>query len=128
DTQSVETVRTYLAGKPGSTRYTPLRRALEGGGRPLVERQDLWLAQPGLRSSVGALTKNYYEDALGLAQVLGLVRPRNNLLLSRGRLCAFPHVSEKQSPFILEKRQALFLGLWLLDVDGDWIWALLREI
>jgi hypothetical protein len=128
DTESVEAVRTYLAGKPGSTRYTPLRRALEAGDRPLVERQDIWLAQPGLRSSVGALTKNYYEDALGLAHVLGLVRPRNNLLLSRGRLCAFPHVSQKQSPFVFERRQALLLGLWLIDVDGDWIWALLREI
>jgi hypothetical protein len=123
-----ESFRNYLAGKPGSSRYTPLRRALETGKRPLIERQDIWLARPGLRSSVGALTKNYYEDALGLAHVVGLVRPGNNLLLSRGRLCAFIPNTASQSPFDSEKRQALLLGLWLLDADGDWIWAFLREI
>jgi hypothetical protein len=120
--------RTYLEGKPGSPRYTPLRRALEAGKRPAVELQDLWLARSGLRSSVGALTKNYFDDPLGLAHALGLVRPRNNLLLSRGRLCAFVPDSNQRSPFELEKRQGFFLGLWLLDVDGDWIWAFLREI
>jgi hypothetical protein len=125
---ATESFGAYLAGKPGSPRYTPLRRALERGERPLVERQDLWLSESGMRSSVGALTKNYFEDSVGLAHLLGLVRSGNNLLLSRGRLCAFESTSVENNPFAYDKWQALFLGLWLLDVDGDWIWAVLREM
>ena len=125
----LEAFQTFLAGKPGSPRYTPLRQEFERGNRaPAVERQDLWLAYPGLRSSVGSLTKNYYEDTLGLAHVLGLVRPGNNILLSRGRLCAFTPTDGQPSPFVLDQRQSLFLGLWLFDVDGDWIWSFLREL
>jgi len=117
----------YLSGKPGSRRYTPLRQALKRGEIPIVELQDLWLSRSGRKSSVGALTKNYFEDALSLAHILGLVRPKGNQLLSRGIL-SHHDPDSNESPFDLIPEDEKFLGLWLLDTDGDWLWAFLREM
>src|SRR6266852_4375029 len=65
-----EAFERYLAAKPGSPRYTPLRKKLAGSLRVEVEQQDLWLSAPNRLSSVGAFTENYFEDALGLAHIL----------------------------------------------------------
>ncbi len=126
---SVEAFARYLAGKPGSPRYSPLRKALAVGDRPAVERQDLWLADPALGSQVGALSENYYGDPVSLATLLGLLQERTNIVLSRGRLSALSaKEAEEGSPASVDLRQALFLGLWLLDADGDWLWAFLRVL
>ena len=118
--------REYLFNKPGSRRYTPLRRALQNGQSIPVEQQDLLLSDRRLSSSVGALTKDYFDDALGLAHTLKLVKKEQNLLLARGRL-SLSSEWEANDPFLIGDRDALYLGLWLLDVDYDWIWAFLSQ-
>ena len=124
---NLELFRKYLFNKPGSPRYTPLRRALVKGQPIRAERQDLLLADPTLRSSVGALTQDYFDDALSLAHTLKLVKRDQNLLLARGRLSlSTGWVADE--PFRLDESDALYLGLWLLDVDCDWLWAFLAQI
>lgn len=117
----------YLFNKPGSPRYTPLRQALEKGQSIKVERQDLLLSEPGLPSSVGALTQDYFDDALSLAHMLKLVKKEQNLLLARGRL-SLSTGWQADDPFRLRQRDCLYLGLWLLDVDCDWLWAFLAQL
>ena len=124
---NIEHFREYLFNKPGSPRYTPLRKALEKGQSIKAERQDLLLADSNLQSSVGALTQDYFDDALSLAHTLKLVKKDQNLLLARGRLSlSTGWVAE--DPFRLSNKDALYLGLWLLDVDCDWLWAFLWQI
>lgn len=118
----------YLKGKPGSRRYTPVRRQVEQGNLPDVEMQDLWLSEPALQSSVGSLTKNYFGDPLGLAQILQLTKKGGNVLLSRGLLSRYEPANDSENPFELPREQQLYLGLWLLDVDGDWIWTFLQVL
>lgn len=122
-----EYLKDYLYNKPGSPRYTPLRRAIEQGLPFEVEHQDILLSNSTLPSSVGALTKDYFDDALTLAQTLKLVKRDENLLLARGRLSLSTSWST-DNPFLLSQRDALYLGLWLLDVDCDWLWAFLGQI
>ena len=119
--------REYLSNKPGSRRYTRLRRALEAGHPIDVEQQDLLLSDPMLPSSVGALTRKYFHDALSLAQLLRLVRKDQNLLLSRGRL-SLSAGWQSDDPFRLCEKDSVYLGLWLLDVDGDWLSAFLTQL
>jgi hypothetical protein len=114
----------YLAAKPGSPRYTPLRKKLARSEEIEVEQQDMWLAQPGRVSSVGAFTENYFDDALELAHILGLVERNRNYLLARGR--ASLDGRQVDNPFLLTERDRALLGVWLIDVDGDWLWAFLR--
>ena len=117
----------YLYHKPGSPRYTPLRKALEKGKSIKAEHQDLLLADSSLQSSVGALTQDYFDDALSLAHTLKLVKKDQNLLLTRGRLSLSTDWDE-DDPFQLGNVDALYLGLWLLDIDCDWLWAFLRQL
>ena len=124
---SLEHFKDYLYNKPGSPRYTPLRKKIENGQPFTVERQDLLLADPKLQSSVGALTQDYFDDALSLAHTLKLVKKDQNLLLARGRLSLSTGWAA-DNPFQLGSKDALYLGLWLLDVDCDWIWAFLCQI
>jgi hypothetical protein len=119
-----EAFTTYLAAKPGSPRYTPLRKKLARSEDVQVEQQDLWLAAPGRSSSVGAFTENYFDDALELAHILGLVETNRNYLLARGR-ASLDH-REVRNPFDVTDRDRALLGVWLIDVDGDWLWAFLR--
>jgi hypothetical protein len=91
-----------------------------------VEQQDLWLAAAGRVSSVGAFTENYFDDALELAHILGLVEKNRNYLLARGR--ASIDQRDASNPFELADRDRALLGVWLIDVDGDWIWALMRSL
>lgn len=123
----LEQFKNYLHKKPGSTRYTPIRKGIEKGQPTMVERQDLLLSNAALRSSVGALTKDYFDDALSLAHTLKLVKKNQNLLLARGRLSLSTHW-KTEDPFQLGDRDVLYLGLWLLDVDCDWLWAFLGQI
>lgn len=118
----------YLKGKPGSPRYTPLRRRLERGDQMSVEQQDYWLSDSRLPSSVGALSERYLDDPFKLCQLLQMTKPGSNVLLSRGKLCRYDPAVDRTNPFDLSTEQRLFLGLWLLDVDGDWIWALLHSL
>ena len=121
-----EAFREYLLNKPGSRRYSPLRNALQKGTVVSVEHQDLLLSDRRLPSSVGALTRDYFDDALSLAHTLKLVRKEQNQLLARGRLslsCGW----DSTDPFLLGHKDLLFLGLWILDVDCDWVWAFLRQ-
>lgn len=124
---SLEQFRQYLSNKPGSPRYTPLRRALAKGQPKPVEHQDLLLSDSRLTSSVGALTQDYFDDALSLAHMLKLVRKDQNLLLARGRLSLDTGWKIDQ-PFRLSAMDSLYLGLWMLDVDCDWLWAFLLQI
>ena len=123
----LENLKNYLYNKPGSPRYTPLRRAIEQRSPFKAEHQDILLSNSTLPSSVGALTQDYFDDALTLAQILKLVKRDENLLLTRGRLSLSTGWST-DNPFFLSQRDALYLGLWLLDVDCDWIWAFLGQI
>ena len=124
---SVESFKEYLFKKPGSPRYAPLRQALEKGQAIKAEHQDLLLANSRLPSSVGALTQDYFDDALSLAHILKLVKKDQNLLLARGRLSVSTGwVTD--DPFQLTDRDALYLGLWLLDIDCDWLWAFLVQL
>jgi len=122
-----ENFKDYLYNKPGSPRYTPLRKALENGKQIKVEYQDLLLSSPKLPSSVGALTKKYYEDSLLLAQKLKLVNKDQNILLPRGRLSLSSGWSS-DAPYNLNEKDKLYLGLWLLDVDRDWIWSFFNQL
>ncbi len=125
--ESLESFKEYLFNKPGSPRYTPLRRAIEKGQSINVEHQDILLSDLELPSSVGALTQDYFADALSLAHLLKLVKKDQNLLLARGRLC----LSTKwiaDDPFRLGDKDSLYLGIWLLDVDSDWLWAFLSQL
>jgi len=122
----IESFKDYLFNKPGSPRYTPLRRAIEKGQPVKVEYQDLLLSDLELSSSVGALTQNYFDDALSLAHVLKLVKKDHNILLTRGRLCLSTGW-DLDNPFHLGYEDSLYLGLWLLDVDGDWLRAFLLQ-
>ncbi len=124
---SLEHFKDYLYNKPGSPRYTPLRQAIEKGQPLKVEHQDLLLADSTLQSSVGALTQDYFDDALSLAHTLKLVKTDQNLLLARGRLSLSTGWTA-DDPFHLGDRDALYLGLWLLDVDCDWLWAFLAQV
>lgn len=124
----IDRFSSYLKGKPGSPRYTPLRRRIERGDEVSVEWQDYWLSDPRLPSSVGALSERYLDDPFKLCQVLHMTKPGSNVLLSRGKLCRFDPAADGANPFSISARQRLFLGLWLLDVDGDWIWALLQAL
>ena len=92
-----------------------------------MEHQDLLLADSTLQSSVGALTQDYFDDALSLAHTLKLVTKDQNVLLARGRLSLSTSWAA-DDPFQLGNRDALYLGLWLLDVDCDWIWAFLVQL
>ncbi|MDE0404408.1 MAG: hypothetical protein OXI53_03785 [Nitrospira sp.] len=125
---SLEHFKEYLSNKPGSPRYTSLRQKL-GKGQAIrgVEYQDLLLSDPKLPSSIGALTQDYFDDALSLAHMLKLVRKDQNLLLARGRLSLSTGWEEKD-PFHIRETDALYLGLWLLDIDCDWLWAFLWQI
>ena len=125
---SLSSFREYLINKPGSPRYTPLRRAWKRGQPPInVERQDLLLADPRLSSSVGALTTDYFDNALSLAHTLKLVRKNPNLLMARGRLSLSTGWAQGD-PFRLNDKDSLYLGLWFLYVDSDWLWAFLSEL
>ncbi|MDP7445149.1 MAG: hypothetical protein QGF64_05710 [Candidatus Poseidoniia archaeon] len=124
---SLKHFKDYLYNKPGSPRYTPLRQAIERGQPLKVEHQDLLLADSTLQSSVGALTQDYFDDALSLAHTLKLVKKNQNLLLARGRLSLSTGWAA-DDPFQLGDRDALYLGLWLLDIDCDWLWAFLGQI
>ena len=119
--------REYLFNKPGSPRYTPLRRTLKKGHPIKVSARDLLLSDLRLSSSVGALTRDYFDDALSLAQSLRLVRKDHNLLLARGRL-SLSTAWLKDDPFHLTDKDSLYLGLWLLDIDCDWLWAFLVQL
>ena len=124
---SLKQFKAYLYKKPGSRRYTPIRRAIEKGQTAKAERQDLLLSNVGLRSSVGALTQDYFDDALSLAHTLRLVEKNQNHLLARGRL-SLSTSWKAEDPFRLDDRDVLYLGLWLLDVDCDWLWAFLGQL
>lgn len=126
-TESMQAFREYVFRKPGSRRYTPLRRDLEKGQRLTVERQDLLLSDSALPSSVGALTQDYFDDALSLAHMLKMVKEHQNLLLARGRL-SLSTAWDARDPFGIDDRTALYLGLWLLDIDGDWLWAFFSQL
>lgn len=119
--------KSYLKHKPGSPRYTPHRQKLKRGESVVVERQDLLLSDLSLPSSVGALTQDYFDDAIALARTLKLVTRGQNMLMARGRLSLSTGWSSTD-PFKLSKADALYLGLWLVDVDCDWIWAFLRQL
>ena len=123
----LEPFKEYLFNKPGSPRYTPLRQVLEKGQSIKAEHQDLLLANSKLPSSVGALTQDYFDDALSLAHMLKLVKKDQNLLLARGRL-SLSAGWVTDNPFQLTDRDALYLGLWLLDIDCDWLWAFLVQL
>ena len=125
--KGLEYFKEYLFNKPGSPRYTPLRQRLERGHSIRAERQDQLLASLNLPSSVGALTQDYFDDALLLAHTLKLVRKDQNLLLARGRL-SLSTGWVADDPFQLHEEDSLYLGLWLLDVDCDWLWAFLIQI
>ena len=117
----------YLVNKPGSPRYTPLRRRLEKGQSIEVEHQDLLLSDPRLPSSVGALTHDYFDDAIALAHTLRLVRKDQNLLMARGRL-SLSSGWDAHDPFHLAEIDSLYLGLWILHVDCDWLWAFFGQL
>lgn len=124
---SLESFREYVFTKPGSRRYTSLRRKLRKGHPFRVERQDLLLSDSRLPSSVGALTRDYFDDALTLAHSLKLVKKDHNLLLARGRL-SLSTGWLSDDPFHLRFLDSLYLGLWLLDIDCDWLWAFLVQL
>lgn len=124
---ALEPFKEYLFNKPGSPRYTPLRQTLEKGQSIKAERQDLLLSDSRLPSSVGALTQDYFDDALSLAHMLKLVKKEQNLLLARGRL-SLSTGWQADDPFQLGEKDYLYLGLWLLDVDCDWLWAFLAQL
>lgn len=124
---SLEQFKAYLYKKPGSVRYTPIRKSIEKGNPIKVDRQDLLLSNAALPSSVGALTQDYFDDALSLAHTLRLVEKNQNHLLARGRL-SLSTGWKTEDPFRLCYRDVLYLGLWLLDVDCDWVWAFLGQI
>lgn len=124
---SLELFKEYLYRKPGSPRYTPLRRALEKGHPIKAEHQDLLLSNSQLPSSVGSLTQDYFDDALSLAHILKFVKKDHNLLLARGRL-SLSTGWVRDNPFQLTDRDALYLGLWFLDIDCDWLWAFLVQL
>ena len=125
--EKLEQFKEYLFNKPGSPRYKPLRQAIEKGQSVKVEHQDLLLSDRKLPSSVGALTQDYFADALSLAHILKLVNKDQNLLLARGRLSLSTGWTV-ENPFVLGEQDSLYLGLWLLDVDCDWIWAFLAQL
>ena len=116
---AVKPLESYVKRKPGSPRYTRLRRELAAAQSVKAEHQDILLSNPKLESSVGALTRDYFDDALALAHALRLVRKNHNMLLARGRMSLSTGWSQ-DNPFQLGHRDALYLGMWLLDVDGDW--------
>lgn len=123
-----EHFKDYLYKKPGSPRYDLLRKKIENRQPVRVDYQDLLLSDPALCSSVGALTKDYFDDALTLAHTLRLVvKHDQNLLLARGRLSLSTGWSA-DNPYRLNEKDTLFLGLWLLDADCDWIWAFLLQL
>ena len=115
----------YLRRKPGSPRYTPLRRQLQRGDNLTVETQDYWLSDPRLPSSAGALTEKYLNDPIRLCEMLRMTKPGSNVLLSRGKLSRYDPDLDAENPFLLSAKQRLYLGFWLLDADRDWTWALL---
>lgn len=122
-----EEFREYLFNKPGSPRYTRLRRAIRSGEQDLiVEQQDHLLSDKRLSSSVGALTQDYFDNALGLAHMLKLVKKDQNLLLTRGRL-SLSSGWKSDDPFHIGLCDALYLGMWLFEIDYDWIWAFLSQ-
>ena len=124
---NLESFKEYLFNKPGTPRYTPLRRRVLEKRQPIkVEHQDLLLSDSKLSSSVGALTQDYFDDALSLAHLLKLVKKDQNLLLARGRLCLSTGWTA-DDPFQLGSEDSLYLGLWILDVDCDWLWAFLAQ-
>lgn len=123
---SLEDFKNYLFKKSSSPKYNSLRQALKNEESVRVERQDLLLSDPKLPSSPGAMSQHYFEDALQLACILKLVRKDHNLLLSRGRLSLSEWCLE--DPFRISNKNSLYLGFWLLDVDSDWIWALLSQM
>lgn len=124
---NLKSFREYLFKKPGSRRYTPLRQALKKTQSIRVERQDLLLSDSRLPSSVGALTQDYFDDALSLAHLLKLVKKDHNLLLARGRL-SLSTGWLLDDPFQLGDKDSLYLGLWILDIDCDWLWAFLVQL
>ena len=125
--ENLESFKEYLFHKPGSPRYTRLRKATKKGELITAERQDLLLSESKLPSSVGALTQDYFDDALSLTYLLKLVKKDQNLLLARGRL-SLSTGWLADDPFQLCEMDSLYLGLWLLDVDCDWLWAFLLQI
>lgn len=125
--ENLESFKEYLFNKPGSPRYTRLRKAIRMNEPLRVEHQDFLLSDMKLPSSVGALTQDYFNDALSLAHLLKLVNKDQNLLMSRGRLCLSTGWTS-DDPFQLSHRDSLFLGLWLLDVDCDWLRAFLVQL
>ena len=124
---SLEDFKNYIFSKSSSPKYNLLRQALKNEESIRVENQDLLLSNPKLLSSPGAMSQFYFEDALYLAQMLKLVRNDHNLLLARGRLSLLSGWHQ-EIPFQLNDKDSLYLGLWLLDVDGDWVWAFLSQI
>lgn len=120
-------IKLYLNGKPGSPKYTPLNKALKSNKLSHIQQQDYWLSQSQLKSSVGALTKNYFEDSLQLAYILKMVKPNQNIRLNRGIMSLFDPKSGL-SPFELSQNDEILLGIWLIDIDGDWIITFLKEL
>ena len=123
----LDSFKEYLYKKPGSRRYTSWRRGIEKGQTIKVEHQDILLSDLALPSSVGALTRDYFDDALSLAHMLKLVKKDQNILLARGRLSLSTGWAA-DDPFRLDDKDSLYLGLWLLDVDSDWLWAFLIQL
>lgn len=127
-TPDLERFSEYLKRKPGSPRYTPLRRRLRHGKSLNIQLQDYWLSDPILPSSAGALTDKYLDDPFKLCQLLGMTKPGSNVLLSRGRLSRYDPDLDSQNPFVLPTKQRMYLAFWLLDADRDWIWAFLTAM
>lgn len=122
----LEDFKDYIFKKSSSPKYNSLRQALKNEESVKAEKQDLLLSNSKLLSSCGAMSQLYFEDALSLAVMLKLVGKDHNLLLTRGRLSLSEWSLEY--PFRISDKSSLYFGLWLLDIDGDWIWAFLSQM
>lgn len=61
---------------------------LDSGELPLIELQDIWLADPQLPSATGAVTDEVIDELPQLATSVGIARPHNFTRSERGRSIA----------------------------------------
>jgi hypothetical protein len=112
-------------------RYGNLPEQVEPGTK--VELQDVWLADPGLPSVTGALTKEVMSDIPQLAVNLRLLRKGNMSQTDRARAllnaygedatAALTGKERAPSPLVLPVAAQLILAYAMLEADSDFLRA-----
>jgi hypothetical protein len=128
-------VESYLGSLRLWNRYAPLR------GRALTEEdavqvQDLWLADPRLRSATGALTPENATEMPQLAASLRLLREANYTRTDRGRallaaasperVAAMRAAQLTPNPLLLPAGAQLLILAALIEADGDFLQSVWR--